>query len=123
VAAPGSIGLRLVEAITTQDASAIGACFAEDSTFRALVPPGLRERAGAHETAQLIASWFADSTELRLIDHRVEEIADRLHVTYRLEGIEEGAPYVVEQHLYAIVDGAGLIGQGSLLCSGFRPRG
>jgi ketosteroid isomerase-like protein len=116
-----SVGGQLVAGIEARDASAIGACFADDVTFRALIPPGLREREGATDAAALIAGWFADSTELRLIERSVEEISDKLHVSYRLEGIEEGAPYVVEQHLYATCDG-GKISKVDLLCSGFRPR-
>jgi hypothetical protein len=116
-----AVGTRLVEAIASQDTAAISTCFAADAQFRALIPPGLRERTGAPEVAALIASWFADSTQLELVDSEAKEVGDRVHVTYRFEGVEEGQSYVVEQHLYGTVRD-GKIERADLLCSGFRPR-
>ena len=110
-----------MEAIANHDRAALGGCFADDVQFRALIPPGLRERQGADDTAALIDSWFADSTELTLDDVVVDEVGDRLHVAYRLRGVEEGEPYVVEQQLYCTVEN-GLVVRADLLCSGFRPR-
>ena len=60
------------------------------------------------------------STELDLVDTHTEEVGDRLYVSYRFHGVEEGEPYVVEQHLYCNV-GDGVIERAELLCSGFRP--
>ena len=115
------LAARLVEGIAAQDESAIAACFAEEAEFNALIPPGLRERHGAVETAATIAGWFADSTELELVEAGTDEVGDRLHLSYRFEGVEEGEPYVVEQHLFCTVE-AGRIQRAQLLCSGFRPR-
>src|SRR4051812_42559273 len=112
------LGTRLVAAIKAQDASAIATCFADDAEFRGLTPPGLRERSGAGETAALIAAWFADSTELDLVDVTTDEVEDRLHIAYRFQGVEDGEPYVVEQHLYCVVE-ADRIKRADLLCSGF----
>ena len=50
---------RLVAAIAAQDSAALAACFARDAEFRALIPPGLRERTGADEAAALIAAWLS----------------------------------------------------------------
>ena len=116
-----SIGTRFVEAVAAQDASAIAACFTPGVAFRALIPPGPRERAGAEEAAALLASWFADSTELHLVESRTEEVSDRLHIAYRFEGVEDNEPYVVEQHLFCVL-ADGVIDRAHLLCSGFRPR-
>src|SRR5919201_4356303 len=116
-----TVGARLAEAIAAQDALAIAECFAPDAKFRALTPPGLREREGADEAAALIARWFGDSTELDLVSARTDEVGDRLRVTYRFEGVEDGEPYVVEQHLFCTLND-GKIGRADLLCSGFRPR-
>jgi ketosteroid isomerase-like protein len=69
----------------------------------------------------MISSWFGDSTELHLLDSRSDELADRVHVSYRFEGVEEGEPYLVEQHLYCTV-ADGKVARADLLCSGFRPR-
>ena len=116
-----SIGTRFVEAVAAQDASAIAACFTPGVAFRALIPPGPRERAGAEEAAALLASWFADSTELHLVESRTEEVSDRLLIAYRFEGVEDNEPYVVEQHLFCVL-ADGVIDRAHLLCSGFRPR-
>ena len=115
------LGTQLVEAIAAQDAAAIATCFTVDAEFRALTPPGLRERTGAEEAASLIAGWFADSTELDLVDVVTEDVADRVHVAYRFKGVEEGQSYVVEQQLYGVVSDR-KIERADLLCSGFRPR-
>jgi hypothetical protein len=88
-------GMRLVRAIAEQDEAALRECFAPDAEFRALTPPGLRERSGAVEAASLISQWFGDSTELHLLDSDSKELGDRLHVSYRFAGIEEGESYVV----------------------------
>ena len=116
-----SIGTRFVEAVAAQDASAIAACFTPGVELRALIPPGLRERTGAAEAAALVAGWFADSTELELVESRSEEVGDRLHVAYWFEGVEDDEAYVVEQHLFCVLAGD-VIERAQLLCSGFRPR-
>ena len=74
---------RLVAGIAGQDEAAIAACFAHDAQFRALIPPGLRERTGALETAALIAAWFGDSTALDLLETRADTVGDRVHISYR----------------------------------------
>jgi ketosteroid isomerase-like protein len=115
------VGARLVAAIAARDAPALGRCFAPDAQLRALIPPGLLERTGAQEAAALVDSWFADSTELELVESETLEIGDRLRVSYRFEGVEDGEPYVVEQQVYCtLADGA--IARADLVCSGFRPR-
>ncbi len=118
---PNVLSEQLVDGIASQDEAAISACFTEEAHFRALIPPGLRERIGASETAALIATWFEDSTELDLLELRADEVGDRSHISYRFAGVEEGEPYVVEQHLYCTVTN-GKIERADLLCSGFRPR-
>ncbi|HXH98520.1 MAG TPA: nuclear transport factor 2 family protein [Gaiellaceae bacterium] len=116
-----AIGARFVEAVAAQDEAAIAACFSRSASFRALVPPGLRERAGAEAAAALVAGWFADSTELELVESRSDEMSDRLHVSYRFAGVEGGKRYVVEQHLFCVV-ADGVIERADLLCSGRRPQ-
>jgi hypothetical protein len=118
---PESISQRLVAGIAAQDEAAIAACFADEAQFRALIPPGLRERTGAAEAAALIAAWFGDSTELDLLETRADDVGDRFHISYRFAGVEEGEPYVVEQQIYCTI-GDGKIERADLLCSGFRPR-
>lgn len=119
---PDDLGKRFVGAIAAQDEAALADCFDPAAEFRALTPPGLRDRAGALEAAALISQWFGDSTELQLIDSHSAEVEDRLHVAYRFAGVEEGEAYVVEQHLFCTVSDD-KITRADLLCSGFRPRG
>jgi ketosteroid isomerase-like protein len=114
------LGARLVGAVAAQDEAALAECFVPDVEFRALIPPGLRERTGAVEAAALISQWFGDSTGLHLLDSHSDEVGDRLHVSYRFAGVEEGKAYVVEQHLFCTI-GDGKIMRADLLCSGFRP--
>ena len=113
--------MRLVRAIAAQNESALTECFALDAELRALTSHGLRERAGAIEAASLISRWFGESTELHLLDSRSEEVGDRVHVSYKFEGVEEGEPFLVEQQLYCTV-ADGKVTRADLLCSGFRPR-
>jgi len=115
------LGTRFVRAVAAQDEAALLQCFAPNVEFRALVPPGLRKRTGAVEAAALISRWFGDSTALQLLDSHSDEVGDRVHVSYRFAGVEEGEAYVVEQHLFGAVDD-GKITRADLLCSGFRPR-
>jgi Domain of unknown function (DUF4440) len=114
-----AVGERFVRAVAAQDARAIEGCFAPGATLRALIPPGLREREGAAEAAALVSGWFADRTELVLDDFTVEVVGDRLHVAYRLHGVEDGEPFVVQQQLYCAL-GDGVVEHAQLLCSGFR---
>ncbi len=93
--------------------------FQADASFRALIPSGLRERTGAAEAAALVAAWFEDSTELELLDEHSDEVGDRVHISYRFTGIEDGERYVVEQQVFCIV-GDDMIERADLLCSGFR---
>ena len=86
-----------------------------------MIPPGPVERQGATAAGQVIASWFADADPLVLIDQSVGRVADRLHISYRLDGTELGKDFTVQQQVYAeVVDG--LLMDVTLLCSGFRPR-
>jgi hypothetical protein len=111
----------LSAAIAAQDVAAIARCFADDVEFRGLTPNGLRERSGVEETASLVAAWFADSTELELVHSASDEIGEKLHISYRFQGVEEGEPFVVDQSLYCSVE-ADRITRADLLCSGFQPR-
>jgi len=117
-----AVATQLVEGIAAQDAAAIAECFTETAELRALTPPGVRERSGSTDSAALIGAWFADATVLELVASRTDEVADRVHVFYRFEGVEDGQPFVVEQHLYCTLADDGRIDRADLLCSGFRPR-
>jgi len=110
-----------IEGIAAASAQAIAACFAPDARLRGLIPPGPVERIGALAAGELIASWFADSDPLSLVDSSIDQVGDRLHIAYRFDGTELGDDFTVQQQVYAeIVDGR--LNDVTLLCSGFRPR-
>ena len=117
---PDDVGRRFVEAVAAQDRAALAECFVPDVLFRALTPPGYRERTSAAEAAALVTQWFGESTELRLLDSHGYDVGDRMHVSYRFTGVENGETYVVEQHLFCVLQD-GKIARADLLCSGFRP--
>jgi hypothetical protein len=117
---PAPLSEQLVAGIAAQDETAIADCFSEGAEFRALSPPGLRERSGSADAAALIAAWFGDATVLDLVETQTAEIGDRLHISYRFSGVEDGDSFIVEQHLFCVVRG-GKIERADLLCSGFRP--
>jgi ketosteroid isomerase-like protein len=121
VAVVDALGTRLVRAIAEQNQSALAECFAPDAEFRALTPHGLRERVGGMDAASLISRWFGDSTELHLLDSHSAEVSDRVHVSYRFEGVEDGERFLVEQQLYCTVADGKITGA-DLLFSGFRQR-
>ena len=114
------LGTRFARAVAARDEAALAACFVPDIEFRALTPPGLRERKGAGETAALFSRWFRDSIDLHLLHSRGDEVGDRLYLSYRLGGVEEGEPFVVEHHLFCTLAND-RIERADLLCSGFRP--
>ena len=59
-----------------------------------------------------------DRTTPRL---RPAEIEDKVRISYRFAGVEEGQPYTVEQQVYCVVRDE-KIERADLLCSGFTPH-
>jgi hypothetical protein len=117
---PQETGRELVAAIAAQDWRRLEGTFAPGVLLRALIPPGLREREGAAEAAELIGGWFGDADPLELVDSEVEELEDRLHIAYRFRAFEEGRDHLVEQHVFCVMGAEG-IESAHLVCSGFRP--
>jgi hypothetical protein len=116
-----ALASAFVDGVAAASARDIAACFAPDARLRGLIPPGPVERIGALAVGELIASWFADSEPLTLTDSSIDQVGDRLHISYRFEGTELGEDFTVQQQVYAeIVDGR--LKDVTLLCSGFRPR-
>lgn len=110
---------RFVRAITRHDQEGLEACFEPDARFRALIPSGLHEYDDAASAAAVVSGWFADA-ELELLAESSDTVGDRLHLSYRFAGTEEGSRFVVEQHVFARLSG-GRIAAADLMCSGFRP--
>jgi len=109
-----------VTALVERDFVKLEQTLCEDIRFRALVPPGFREREGAASARQLIQSWFGDVDIFDVQYLTVEAIGDCIHAGYRVRVREGGAWYLCEQHLFGQTSG-GRIESLNLICSGFRP--
>jgi len=113
---------EFVNAIAARDYALLQACLGPQIRFRALIPPGLREREGARETVHLLRSWFEGVDRLEILDRGVKPIAHRAHVWYRLRAFYPDAdPEVIEQSAYCEVEG-GQITAMDLVCSGYLPE-
>jgi hypothetical protein len=111
---------RLVTAISVRDFDEIERCLAPNVHFRALVPELLREHDNAAESVERLRLWWSDADLFELVESHVEEVADRVGLSYRIRCREDGEWYLVEQLGYAEVEN-GLVVDLSLVCSGFRP--
>ncbi len=115
-----------LEGLAAQDFAKLGDALAPDACLRALVPSGLRERAGADAIAGQFARWFGDTGDFELVEATVGEVGGRLHLRWRLRLQAErlGAGwFTVEQQVYADTDDGGRIARLDLLCTGYRPEG
>jgi ketosteroid isomerase-like protein len=112
---------RFLDALAARDFDAIGACFAPDAKLRALVPHTVREDDGPAAIAQRFRFWIGDLTVYELVGPESDPVSDRVHVRYRLRGIDaDEGPGFMEQHGYMAVED-GKITALNLVCSGFRP--
>lgn len=115
------LGSSFVAALTEKDFGRLADTLAPDVCMRALIPPGPLEISGAGDAAARFTTWFGES-EIELVQARSTEIADRLHISYRLRVRRPGDPWkVVEQHLICAAD-EGRISALDLVCSGLRPE-
>jgi hypothetical protein len=115
-----------LEGLAAQDFVQLGGALAAEACLRALVPAGLRERAGAEAVAGQFARWFGDTEDFELVEATVGEVGGRLHLHWRLrlqaERLGTGW-FTVEQQVYADTDGSGRIARLDLLCTGYRREG
>lgn len=89
--------------------------------MRALIPPGPVVVSGAEDVAARFSSWFGDADELELVRSGTDEVADRLHIFYRLRVKKpDGLWTIVEQHVLSAVGDDGITTL-DLVCTGFRP--
>lgn len=114
-------GTRFLEALSSRDYEALGACFAADGTLRGVVPPGLREADGREAIVERFQIWTADVEEYEIADSEAAPFADLLRLRWVVQGVDpEVGPDAYEQTAYAeIVDGE--ITAMRLACSGHRP--
>ena len=94
------LGEVFVTALVDGDAPRLAGTLAPDVQMRALIPPGPIEVLGAEAVSGKFATWFGSAERLELIRSVSEQVADRLHVSYRLRVKRAGDLWnVVEQHL------------------------
>jgi hypothetical protein len=113
----------LVEGLAAQDFARLGDALTSDVRLRALLPGGLRERAGAEAVAGQFACWFGDTEDFGLVEATIGEIGGRLHLHWRLRLRAErlgGGWFTVEQQACADTADGGRIARLDLLCTGYR---
>jgi hypothetical protein len=112
-----------LEGLAAQDFSRLGDALAAEARLRALLPPGLREWTGAEVIAGQFDRWFGDTEDFELVEATVGEVADRLHLHWRLRlrAVRLGTGwFTVEQQAYADSADGGRITRLDLLCTGYR---
>jgi hypothetical protein len=112
-----------LEGLAAQDFSRLGDALAADARLRALLSPGLREWTGASVIAGQFGHWFGDTQDFELVEATVGEVADRLHLHWRLRlRAERLGPgwFTVEQQVYVDTGASGRITGLDLLCTGYR---
>lgn len=115
------LGGEFVAALADRDFARLAGTLAPDVRMRALLPPGPLEVSGTDAAIARFSSWFGEAESLELVHAVSEEVADRLHVSYRLRVKRAGDTCkLVEQHLICAVNGR--IAALDLLCTGFRPE-
>ena len=116
-----AVAERFLQALGRRDFEGISSCFAPNGSLRALVPTAVREDEGSAAVAERFRYWIGELTDFAISDTAVEEFVDRLHVRYRMSGIDaEDGPVVCEQHAYLTL-GDDAIAAMNLVCSGWRP--
>jgi hypothetical protein len=115
------VGTRFLEALSSRDHDALGACFAADGTLRGIVPPGLREADGRDAIVARFRIWTDDIEEYEVADSEAAPFADLLRLRWAVQGVDpELGPTVYEQTAYAEITGGEIVRM-RLACSGYRP--
>ena len=119
---PPSSAKAFVDALLRLDFEGLEATLGPKVEFRALVPGEVVNVATASEAVQCFRRWFGDKTNLELLNHKSEQLIDRLLLEYRLRLYKKGQPYLVEQRMCSTIED-GKFTVIDLVCSGFRPEG
>ena len=115
------VGARFLDALTSRDYDALGACFAADGALRGVVPPGVREASGREAIVERFRIWTEDIAEYEIAERDAAPFADLLRLRWAVRGVDpEIGLNVYEQTAYAeVADGE--IVKMRLACSGHRP--
>ncbi len=115
------VGTRFLEALSSRDYDALGACFAVDGTLRGIVPPGLREADGREAIVARFRLWTGDIEDYEVADSEATPFADLLRLRWVVQGVDpEVGLNVYEQTAYAEVRDGEIVHM-RLACSGHRP--
>jgi SnoaL-like protein len=116
-----AVAEQFLQALEARDFERIASCFVEVSRLRALVPTALREDEGSAAVAARFRLWVGELTDFTVTDTAVDDFVDRIHVRYRMRGIDpdDGAVTCEQQAYLTLEDGA--IAAMNLVCSGWRP--
>jgi TusA-related sulfurtransferase len=114
------VGQAYLDALAVRDFGRIEQLLHPHQRFRGLVPGAVREGATAEETLSWLCRWFGDWEVLDLVQCSVDQVVDRLHLSYRAHVRDQEGWKEVAQHLYCSIE-HGLMTDIALLCSGFRP--
>ncbi len=117
---PTTLGTAFVTALMGRDFERLQTYFADRVYFRALVPSGVREGNNAMEATNWFRRWFDAAEVFQILSVSTNQIADRVHIAYRIRVREKQNWQLVEQQAYCAAH-SGLIDVMHLLCSGFRP--
>ena len=116
---------EFLQALAAQDFAGLALALSDDVRLRALLPGGFHEWNGATRVTAKFAQWLGDTEQFSLTDSAAGEIGARLHLRWRARlraGRLGDGQFVVEQHAYADLDGAGRVSDLWLVCSGYQPE-
>ena len=116
------VGEAFLQALANRDFEALRACLQKGGSFRALVPPGIRQASDASGTVNRLRLWFGEADSFEMLRSEIGQVADRLSITYRIRLHDSDGWQVIEQRLYCNVGDDGRITKLDLLCSGFLPE-
>ena len=112
---------RFLHALEARDFDGIASCFAPNGRLRALVPTALREDEGSTAAAERFRYWVGEMTDFAISDTEVDEFVDRVHIRYRMRGVDpEDGAVTCEQHAYLTLESDAITAM-NLVCSGWRP--
>ena len=112
---------RFLEALALRDFAALASCLHPDLRFRALVPPGPFETAGAEQALSRFRTWFAGDDAFEVVDASIGQVGSRIYLRWRVRmrsASDPGSVRLVEQHAFA--SAGDRIESLDLLCSGFQ---
>jgi len=115
---------RLLEALAHQDFVMLADALEGDVHLRALVTGGMVELEGSADVADKFKFWFGDTDAFELLDASIGEVAERLHLSWRIRlhapRLGDGWRFV-EQQTYVTCAESGRIARIDLLCTGYIP--